>query len=56
MEALPPDIGSDLALLFTKLRVYYGCMEIIYALLEVDIVKEFIRFFLERCVSRGNHP
>jgi len=48
MEVLPPDIGSDLTILFTKLGVYDGCVQIIYALSKVGIVKELVRCFLKR--------
>ena len=48
MDILPPDIGSDLALLFAKLRVHDSCMQVVDALFEVDVIKEFVRCFLER--------
>lgn len=43
MEVLPPNVGSDFASLFTKLRVYNSCVQIIYGLFKVDIIKEFVR-------------
>jgi len=52
MKVLPPDIGSVLALLFTKLCIHDSCVEIIYALFKVDVVKEFVRCFLKWGVSR----
>lgn len=55
MEVLLPDVGSDLAPLFTKLRIYDGSMQIIYGLFKVDFVKEFVGCFLKQCVSRENH-
>ena len=52
MDILPPDIGLDLTLLFTKLRVDDSSMQVIYALFELDVIKEFICCFLERCELR----